>query len=69
MSLQTPEKIRTLQKKLYRKSKAEPKSESGETAQGAGTGHPSVFVGEGFRRAWGVFTGTDKVSRPLWALR
>ena len=62
MSLQTPEKIRTLQKKLYLKAKA-------EQAKGAGTGHPSVFVGEGFRRAWGVLTETDKVSQPLWALR
>ena len=62
MSLQTPGKIRTLQKKLYLKAKA-------EKAQGAGTGHPSVFVGEGFRRAWGIITETDEVSQPLWAWR
>jgi hypothetical protein len=62
MSLQTPKKIRTLQKKLYHKVKA-------EEAQGASTRHPSVFVGEGFRRAWGVLTETDEVSQPPWALR
>jgi len=62
MSLQTPDKIRTLPKKLYLKAKA-------EEAQGAGTRHPSVFVGEGFRRAWGVLTETDKMSQAPWALR
>lgn len=56
-NLRTPDNIRTFQRKLYLKAKA-------EAAQGAFSGHPSVPFRKGLWRAGCAVAKADEICRP-----